>query len=587
MKRLVVKADVLPLVIAAALLSTAVVPVHAQDGFGFGDESGASVDSNTTGGKLITGAGIGGKVSAGLQFFFDDGMDLDKLKAADLSDLFTAALNFNASGSNAEGVINLNLSPNFADPAQILSIDEAYIRAFFGGFNIEGGLRKLTWGKADTLGPLDVINPLDYTDLSKMSDIPSIKIASPLIHASYGFGNFSKVEGVFVPWFEGAKFSQDGRWAPAQLSKFAGDMETLIRSNLTTAINEAMEQSGGEFETPVIDQSKLVPKTSGLEYIQGGLRFTTTLGPVDFGVQYYNGYLSRPAAGVNKGGYAAAQKAIADLDTAIIAVGMLKADFETRQAAFTASEQAYNDAQRDLLLATAAYGSGSPQVIAALGAFTTAAGAYAADGAAYQTVAGLYATAADTAAAAQSAVQAALTPEKLVSVGYNRYHHIGLDYAQVLFGFNVRAELAANITADLAGDDGLVYNPSIAWSFGFDRDIPVVGINVNLQVNESIRLLDDKVGTDSLFDIEAGTGITSTRLTASLSRSFFRNALELRATAIWGIEDKDCYIIPAVTWTKGDVTVEVSAGIFAGDKDGELGQYRDNSFIKTVLSYSF
>jgi hypothetical protein len=188
---------------------------------------------------------------------------------------------------------------------------------------------------------------------------------------------------------------------------------------------------------------------------------------------------------------------------------------------------------------------------------------------------------------AQAAVRSALNPATLLNTAYNRYHHIGVDYAQVLFGLNVRAEAAANITGDLAGDDGLVYNPSIAWSFGFDRDIPVVGINANLQVNESVRLFDDKVGDDSLFDIEAGTNITATRLTASLSKSFFRNELELRGTVIWGVEDKDCYLIPAVTWTRGDVTLECSAGIFAGNREGELGQYRDNAFIKTVLSYSF
>jgi hypothetical protein len=99
--------------------------------------------------------------------------------------------------------------------------------------------------------------------------------------------------------------------------------------------------------------------------------------------------------------------------------------------------------------------------------------------------------------------------------------------------------------------------------------------------------LDNKVGSDSLFDIEAGTSITSTRLIASLSRTFFRDTLEIRATAIWGIEDADCYIIPAVTWTKGDIVLELSAGIFAGNRDGELGQYRDNTFIKTTMTYSF
>jgi hypothetical protein len=410
------------------------------------------------------------------------------------------------------------------------------------------------------------------------------------------------------------------------MGKFAGDLEALIRGNLTDAINQAMEQSGEEFETPVIDQNQLVPKTFGLEYVQGGLRFTTTLGPADFGVQYYSGYLPRPAAAVNKGGYAAAQKAIGDLNTAIeatagksLAFTQQKTNFEAKQTEFETAQAEFETAQAVVIAATlqaetaaavlgtmtpgfdptyifAATQAGTAQAVrdAAIADATTKGGAYAAAGAAYQAAGLAYEasgtdlqTAADAASAAKSAVQAALTPEKLVSAAYNRYHHVGLDYAQVLFGFNIRAELAANITSDLAGDDGLVYNPSIAWSLGFDRDIPVVGINVNLQINESIRLLDSKVGTDSLFDIEAGTGITSTRLTASLSRSFLRNALELRATVIWGMEDKDCYIIPAVTWTKGDVAVEVSAGIFAGTKEGELGQYRDNNFIKAALSYSF
>jgi hypothetical protein len=41
---------------------------------------------------------------------------------------------------------------------------------------------------------------------------------------------------------------------------------------------------------------------------------------------------------------------------------------------------------------------------------------------------------------------------------------LGVDYGQVLFGFNTRAEFGTNITEDLSGDDGLVYNPAIVWS---------------------------------------------------------------------------------------------------------------------------
>jgi hypothetical protein len=32
---------------------------------------------------------------------------------------------------------------------------------------------------------------------------------------------------------------------------------------------------------------------------------------------------------------------------------------------------------------------------------------------------------------------------------------------------------------------------------------------------------------------------------------------------------------------------ELSGGIFGGDEQGELGQYRRNGFVKVILTYSF
>jgi hypothetical protein len=60
------------------------------------------------------------------------------------------------------------------------------------------------------MGPLDVVNPLDYSDLSDLSDMMNLKIARPLVHASFRFGQFFKLEGVFVPNFEPAGFASSG-----------------------------------------------------------------------------------------------------------------------------------------------------------------------------------------------------------------------------------------------------------------------------------------------------------------------------------------------------------------------------------------
>ncbi|MDR2134400.1 MAG: hypothetical protein LBP27_04765, partial [Treponema sp.] len=169
---------------------------------------------------------------------------------------------------------------------------------------------------------------------------------------------------------------------------------------------------------------------------------------------------------------------------------------------------------------------------------------------------------------------------------YNRYHQIGIDYAQVLFGFNLRAEFAAHITGDLAGDDGAVRNPFLAWSLGFDRDI-VWGINANIQCNETVRLLNGRIGNNPVLDCEAGTDMTSTRITARLSKKFLKDNLECRVTNIWDIEDRGCYIIPGIVWIIKDISAEFSAGVFAGREESALGSYWQNSFIKAGIKYSF
>jgi hypothetical protein len=131
-----------------------------------------------------------------------------------------------------------------------------------------------------------------------------------------------------------------------------------------------------------------------------------------------------------------------------------------------------------------------------------------------------------------------------------------------------------------------VRNPFIGWSLGFDRELPW-GIYVNLQCNETIRLMNDKVGNNPILDAEAGTDVTSTRITAQISKKFLRDNLETKVTAIWDIESSGCYIIPAVVWTVGGLSSELCAGVFTGKKDGDLGQYWENTFIRVGLKYSF
>jgi hypothetical protein len=442
---------------------------------GFGEDDAADAASGGASPGGTYGVAISGEASASFLGYADD---FSKgLEETALGDMFSGALNFSAGNSFGEAVINFNLSLPTLDGStgSPVALDEAYARAYFGAFEVEGGLRKLTWGKADSFGPLDVINPLDYSELTDASDALNMKIARPLVHATARFGQFSKVEVVFVPTFEPHRFASEGRWLPAQ-------MKTL-REQIAMAAQPAETQNPPP-SPPVAEE--VPPDTSTLNYAQAGLRFTATIGSSDIGAQYYYGRLPTPAVKMS-------------------------------------------------------YTQTSPT-----------------------------------------------SPPTLSGVEflYNPYHHIGVDYAQVLFGFNVRAEFAANITDDINGDDGAVYNPHLAWSLGFDRDL-VWGMNLNLQANETIRLFHGNIHDNPMLDIEAGVDMTSTRVTAILSKKFLRDELEARFVALWEVEAHDFFIMPGLIWTRDAVQVEVSGGIFGGDEEGQFGQYYKNNFVKVGLTYSF
>jgi hypothetical protein len=339
-----------------------------------------------------------------------------------------------------------------------------------------------------------------------------------MAHISWNMDGFSKLEAVFIPNFAGHRFAQEGRWVPAQYSDMLSRAESGIFSIANTRFGNMLSSPMAS----LLDVDALFegvrnkmlthfsnglapPSTGGINYFQSGLRFTTTIGPVDLGVQYFYGNLFRPdftIAGVD--GFLDALSSPINIFS-FITTGNL--DF----------------VNPNLL---------SPQI------------------------------------------------------KYNRYHQVGLDYAQVVLGFNLRAEAAIHLTTDLKGDDGSVRNPFIGWSLGFDRDL-FWGINANIQCNETVRLFNSKVGNNPVLDCEADTKLTSTRLTMRLSKKFFKDELESSVTAIWGVEDMDCYIIPSFVWTIGNFSTELCGGVFAGKESGELGQYWRNSFVRLGVKYTF
>jgi len=170
------------------------------------------------------------------------------------------------------------------------------------------------------------------------------------------------------------------------------------------------------------------------------------------------------------------------------------------------------------------------------------------------------------------------------AMDYNRYHQAGIDCAAVVAGFNLRAEAAANITADLAGDEPGVYNPALAFSAGFDREL-FAGLSLNLQYAGNYRLKDG--GVTSPLDVEYGKDAFSSTVTAVLMQSLLKDRLSWKLTGLYELGEEDWLVLPSLSYALGDASLEVSMGIFGGAAAGQLGQFADNSWIKVAAIYSF
>ena len=168
---------------------------------------------------------------------------------------------------------------------------------------------------------------------------------------------------------------------------------------------------------------------------------------------------------------------------------------------------------------------------------------------------------------------------------YNPYHHIGLDYGAGIGPVALSAELAANITSDLSGDNPSIYNPFIAWNACFGYSAPL-GFSLNITAAETIRLNHKRIGSNR-YDIESGRSATDTEISLSLSQTLLRNSFEWKLSAIIGLEDADFCIMPGIHWQFATLLIDCNAGIFGGRKTGQLGQFHRNSFIRLAVSYEF
>ena len=265
MKKLSIVISILFCLVCAAALNAE----EATDDFGFGSEAESSSAFSID---------IGGKLSLGGAFYFND---FKTFKDVQPGSLVEGKLHVHATAPMTEAYFGVKLNGKtlalllgktqtiFPGQPQIVPwIDEAYLKMLFGQVVITGGIQKMNWGRAESLSVLDIVNPRDKTDLTLMYAPQEMKIARPLVSATVYLPHDLKLEGVYVPVFEGNRIvtGNTDRWYSQRFDRIWGTSAGTV-----------------SFTSPV---------TNTLAYSQGGGRLTAAVGGKhDFGIQYFYGRL--------------------------------------------------------------------------------------------------------------------------------------------------------------------------------------------------------------------------------------------------------------------------------------------------------
>ncbi|WP_319559616.1 hypothetical protein [Marispirochaeta sp.] len=140
-------------------------------------------------------------------------------------------------------------------------VDEAYIRYYARGFDLEIGYMKPIWGPGDKVHAVDVLTPIDYSDFIN-PDYTERKQAETMIKLNIPV-NEGLLELVYLPVFTPDTVPWEGVWTPMD----------VVTYNVPALAEE---------------------QTADFSHSSFAFRYTESLGAFDLGGIYYMGYYRQP-----------------------------------------------------------------------------------------------------------------------------------------------------------------------------------------------------------------------------------------------------------------------------------------------------
>ena len=476
-------------------------------------------------------------------------------------------------------------------------IDECTMRAYLGDFVLSTGKMKLVWGRGDMLHVLDVFNANDFTDFTIPSYIDR-RIGEPMIHLAYNAPIPLRLEAAWTPLMTPDRVSLKGPWIPSQIEeakqklsstlfdgtlldlfpsqKIENIMYTTIKDTLT-AITSPTANITVNF--PVLSDEEIDQISSQFNFLQKpvikAILKSLSGKPITIDI---SGTLTEDKINeiAEKESKKYAKFIIEEFKTSLQKAGTIIQNFDLDPFIKIGMNSFLPDMNQ------IKYGQYGLRLSGSLGPTDMACQYYF----------GHYKT---------PSIDVSAMVEKAMSGGnirdcvyYDPIHIFGIDFGAAIFMFNFRSEAAYYMSYDFKGNNPAVHNNSIQWVLGFDVDIPLNNINLNIQNIGSYILGFKNVKENNKngfidMDWNKAEKASNNKLIVNISDSWLHENLSDSITIIWGIEHNDAVIMPKIKYRiKDEFYVEgTGAYIYAKDKKSEFASWKNNHFVQLSFEYHF
>lgn len=175
-------------------------------------------------------------------------------------------------------------------------------------------------------------------------------------------------------------------------------------------------------------------------------------------------------------------------------------------------------------------------------------------------------------------------------IDYDFLQVFGLEAAKTFGAYNFRAEGAYNLTKDTAGDDPKVHNNSVGWVFGFDRDLPLSELNMNVQFQGKYILNHDKINDLGVLATESGTFENDNKVVVNISDSWNHGKVKPEVSAVYGFQHYDLIVMPKITWYVSDGLEFCAKGMYMASYKSDKTEFEgwhNNGFVQLGAKYTF